>query len=92
MIKMEKRELMKTSFVLLIAVLLLLSIIMFQCKVASTGRFSWSDDPAFLQVEVRSRTRKLMQGYSGYVPSLGDYDYNDFHRRQGDVPSPGIGH
>ncbi|XVF00373.1 hypothetical protein REPUB_Repub03eG0280000 [Reevesia pubescens] len=84
---MGKMELMKHSFLLLITVLLLLSI-MFQCKVVATSRrFSWSSDLS---------TRKLlenMQDYPGNVPSIpDDSDYNDFYRRQGDVPSPGSGH
>ncbi|MBA0751249.1 hypothetical protein Gogos_000188 [Gossypium gossypioides] len=44
----------------------------------------------------KARTRKVLemeQDYPGEVPSIpSDYDYNDFYRRQGDVPSPGIGH
>ncbi|XVF41227.1 hypothetical protein PTKIN_Ptkin01aG0263600 [Pterospermum kingtungense] len=90
---MAKRELMKPSFLLLIALLLLLSI-MSQCKVA-TSRFSWSSCGPACQMELtRTRTRKLLeiQDYSRYVPSPVDYDYNDFYRRQGDVPSPGVGH
>ncbi|XWS65607.1 hypothetical protein CRYUN_Cryun05aG0128200 [Craigia yunnanensis] len=89
--EMAKKELMNPRSLLLIALLLLLSI-MFQCKVV-TSRFSWSTCDSACQMEL-TRTRKLldMQDYSGYVPSSGDYDYNDFYRRQGDVPSPGIGH
>ncbi|XVF81941.1 hypothetical protein PTKIN_Ptkin16aG0002700 [Pterospermum kingtungense] len=82
---MAKRELMNPIFNLLLAVLLLLSINMFQWQVATC-------DPACQMESTRTRTRKLMQDYSGYVPSPSDYDYNDFYRRQGDVPSPGVGH
>ncbi|MBA0600756.1 hypothetical protein Gorai_003956 [Gossypium raimondii] len=59
----------------------------------TSSRFSWSTcDPA-CQMEL-TRTRRVLekQDYSGYVPSPDDYDYNGFYRRQGDVPSPGIGH
>ncbi|KAE8733407.1 Potassium transporter 2 isoform 1 [Hibiscus syriacus] len=53
----------------------------------ATGRLS---SPA------KTRTRELLEmehDYPGDVPSIpSDYDYNDFYRRQGDVPSPGIGH
>ncbi|KAE8684973.1 Potassium transporter 2 isoform 1 [Hibiscus syriacus] len=49
-----------------------------------------------LSSPVKTRRRKLIetkQDYQGDVPSIpSDYDYNDFYRRQGDVPSPGIGH
>ncbi|WRX12431.1 hypothetical protein QQP08_004918 [Theobroma cacao] len=88
---MAKREQMIKPNFLLLAVLVLF--MMFQCKVASSSRFSWSCDPA-CQMEL-TRTRKLLdmqQKYSGDVPSPADYDYNDFYRRQGDVPSPGVGH
>ncbi|XWS74488.1 hypothetical protein CRYUN_Cryun01aG0002400 [Craigia yunnanensis] len=87
---MAKRGLLKPSFQLI--ALLLLLFIMFQWQVATCSSFSWSCDPA-CQMEL-TRTRKLSdtQDYSGYVPSPGDYDYNNFYRRQGDVPSPGIGH
>ena len=89
---MAKKEMMKPRFLLLIALLLLLSI-MFPCKVAAS-RISWrSTCDSACQMEL-TRTRKLLdvQDYSGYVPNPGDYDYNGFYRRQGDVPSPGIGH
>ncbi|XVE86032.1 hypothetical protein DITRI_Ditri18aG0003700 [Diplodiscus trichospermus] len=85
---MAKKELMKPRFPLLAA--LLLFSIMFQWQVATCSRFSWSCDPACLQMEL-TRTRKLLDMQDS-VPSQGDYDYNDFYRRQGDVPSPGIGH
>ncbi|XVE90973.1 hypothetical protein DITRI_Ditri20bG0118500 [Diplodiscus trichospermus] len=93
---MAKRKLIiKLSFLLLIAAsLLLLLSIMFQCKVATSSRFSWSTGDPGSQLMKLTRTRKLLdlQDYSGYVPNPSDYDYNDFYRRQGDVPSPGIGH
>ncbi|XWS56938.1 hypothetical protein CRYUN_Cryun09bG0128500 [Craigia yunnanensis] len=88
--EMAKRELMKPSFLLLIALLLLLAI-MFHCKVA-TSSFSWSCHPACLMELTRKRKLLDMQRSSGYVPSPDDYDYNDFYGRQGNVPSPGVGH
>ncbi|TYH75399.1 hypothetical protein ES332_D04G015800v1 [Gossypium tomentosum] len=88
--EMAKKELiMKPSFLhlFLVAALVLSSIMV------TSSRFSWSTcDPA-CQMEL-TRTRRVLekQDYSGYVPSPDDYDYNGFYRRQGDVPSPGIGH
>ncbi|KAH1038050.1 hypothetical protein J1N35_039793 [Gossypium stocksii] len=88
--EMAKKELiMKPSFLhlFLVAALVLSSIMV------TSSRFSWSTcDPA-CQMEL-ARTRRVLekQDYSGYVPSPDDYDYNGFYRRQGDVPSPGIGH
>ncbi|OMO89996.1 hypothetical protein COLO4_19450 [Corchorus olitorius] len=86
----------KGNVLLLLALLLILSTTMFHCNMA-TSRFSWSCDHQSAcdpgQKE-STRTRKPldMQDYSGYLPSPSDYDYNDFYRRQGDVPSPGVGH
>ncbi|MBA0781101.1 hypothetical protein Gotri_002056 [Gossypium trilobum] len=88
--EMAKKELiMKPSFLhlFLVAALVLSSIMV------TSSRFSWSTcDPACLMELTRTRRVLEKQDYSGYVPSPDDYDYNGFYRRQGDVPSPGIGH
>ncbi|KAK8574613.1 hypothetical protein V6N12_062303 [Hibiscus sabdariffa] len=83
---MAKKEL---TFV--IALLLLVSIL------CSNIKFRWSCEPASAsawRMESKTRRTRLLvkQDYAGYVPSPDDYDYNGFYRRQGDVPSPGVGH
>ncbi|KAE8702633.1 Potassium transporter 2 isoform 1 [Hibiscus syriacus] len=82
---MAKTELKKPSFLLLFALLLLL-MTSSRLMAEATGRLS---SPA----KTRRTLIETEQDYQGYVPSIpSDYDYNDFYRRQGDVPSPGIGH
>ncbi|KAL4324453.1 hypothetical protein GQ457_11G010070 [Hibiscus cannabinus] len=79
---MGKKEVKTPSLLLVFALLLLLRISSAGCMAEATGRLSSS-----------TRTREMEQGYRGDVPSIpSDYDYNDFYKRQGDVPSPGIGH
>ncbi|KAK8542322.1 hypothetical protein V6N13_137102 [Hibiscus sabdariffa] len=79
---MGKKELKTPSLLQLFAVLLLLTISSAGCMAEATSRLSSS-----------TRTREMEQDYRGDVPTIpGDYDYNDFYKRQGDVPSPGIGH
>ncbi|KAE8686614.1 Potassium transporter 2 isoform 1 [Hibiscus syriacus] len=81
---MAKKELRKPTFLFLFALLLLLMTSSSQCRAEGISRLSSST----------KTTRKLLeQDYPGHFPSVpSDYDYNDFYRRQGDVPSPGIGH
>ncbi|KAE8679318.1 Potassium transporter 2 isoform 1 [Hibiscus syriacus] len=82
---MAKKELKNPSFLLLFALLLLLTTSS-QCRAEGIGRLSSS-------TKTTRKVLELEQDYPGDVPSTpSDYDYNDFYRRQGDVPSPGIGH
>ncbi|GMI84960.1 hypothetical protein HRI_002165300 [Hibiscus trionum] len=85
LVKMAKKELKNPSFLLLFALLLLLAT-RSRCTAEASSRLR----------STKTTTRELFeteQDYPGDVPSIpSDYDYNDFYRRQGDVPSPGIGH
>ncbi|GMJ11830.1 hypothetical protein HRI_004852200 [Hibiscus trionum] len=81
---MAKKELKNPSFLLLLALLLVLTISS-GCMAEASSRLSSSTR--------RRKVLEIEQDYPGDVPSIpSDYDYNDFYRRQGDVPSPGIGH
>ncbi|TYH32713.1 hypothetical protein ES332_D13G008400v1 [Gossypium tomentosum] len=86
---MAMKELKKPSFLLGFALLLLLLMMMISSQ-------SMADAEMMKVKPTKARTRKVLemeQDYPGEVPSIpSDYDYNDFYRRQGDVPSPGIGH
>lgn len=90
---MARRDL-KASLVLTIS--LLLFSLMLQCKEAT--RFGSSFRPGLCNCEAAtvaaSETRRLLDMEGDYnskdeTPPQNDYDY---YRRQGDVPSPGIGH
>ncbi|GLT74522.1 hypothetical protein SLA2020_463120 [Shorea laevis] len=91
---MAKRE-QKASFMLLIIIVLLL----FQCKVATVFSRSCSSPPCHIKLTTTA-TRKLYAMGGHYSTRSQDEDgrddYNDnnngFYRRQGDVPSPGVGH
>ncbi|GKU91248.1 hypothetical protein SLEP1_g5148 [Rubroshorea leprosula] len=83
---MANREQKAASILLLV---MFLPFLMFQYKV--TTRFSRSCSPA-CHMEV-TRTRKLYVMAQDFGGGDDDYDYNNnFYRRQGDVPSPGVGH
>ncbi|GKU98245.1 hypothetical protein SLEP1_g11274 [Rubroshorea leprosula] len=97
---MAKRE-QKASFMLLIIIILLL----FQCKVATVFSRSCSSPPCHIKLTATATatataTRKLYAMGGHYSTRSQDEggrdDYNDnnngFYRRQGDVPSPGVGH
>ncbi|GMI86177.1 hypothetical protein HRI_002287000 [Hibiscus trionum] len=80
--KLVHRGMAKKELMSVIALLLLVSIMY------SSIKFRWSCEPASsCRIESTTRRTRLLekQDYS-------DYDYNGFYRRQGDVPSPGIGH
>ncbi|KAK8546054.1 hypothetical protein V6N13_067292 [Hibiscus sabdariffa] len=83
---MAKKELKNPSFLLLFALLLLVAT-RSRCTAEVAGRRSSPTKTT------RRKVLEMEQDYPGDVPSIpSDYDYNDFYRRQGDVPSPGIGH
>ncbi|GLT94597.1 hypothetical protein SLE2022_123280 [Rubroshorea leprosula] len=95
---MAKRE-QKASFMLLILIILLL----FHCKVATVFSRSCSSPPCHIKltaIATATATRKLYAMGGHYSTRSQDEggrdDYNDnnngFYRRQGDVPSPGVGH
>ncbi|KAJ0044717.1 hypothetical protein Pint_06640 [Pistacia integerrima] len=71
---------------------LVLFSLMLQCKVAT--RFGSSFSPGLCNSTATAGTRKLLNIEDDYnsedeTPPQNDYDY---YRRQGDVPSPGVGH
>lgn len=82
------------------AMFVVIMCLMFQCTMAAatTSRSCGNNNPLCecdLKVFIKGRTRKLMEEDDDYSGGGGDdyYDNNDgFYRRQGDVPSPGIGH
>lgn len=80
----------KTTFMLIVLALLILSLIMCQ-EIAATSRLR-SKESTCISTGIACHVRATVME-NDESPPQDDYGYDyDFYRKHGDIPSPGAGH